>query len=133
MSGVWRFLMPGLLGACLGGQPAAPDAGTPSHLFEPSLYSSPAGEPLAFGVRDDAIRNYFERQGPVAAHLLTRSGQQPRLLAAFPANNQGIGIWFSPVPNGAELSLGAAPDSEPMVRGGELTPVVRAGATRPLH
>jgi hypothetical protein len=133
MSGAWRFLMPAVLGACLGGQPAAPAASTLGDLFEPSLYAPPAGEPLAFGVRDDAISNYFERQGPVSAHLLTRSGQRPRLIAAFPANNQGIGVWFSPVPDGAELSLGAAPDSEPEARGGELTPVVRAGATRPLH
>jgi hypothetical protein len=133
MSGVWRFLMPGFLGACLGGQPAAPDAGPPSRLFDPSLYSSPSGEPLAFGVRDEAIVNYFERQGSVSAHLLTRSGEHPRLIAAFPANNQGIGVWFSPVPNGAALSLGVTADSEPEARGGELTPVVRAGAERPLH
>ena len=33
--------------------------------------------------------------GPVAAHLLLRSGLDPRILVAFPAGNSGVGLWFS--------------------------------------
>ncbi|HEV8237033.1 MAG TPA: hypothetical protein VGP84_20620, partial [Gemmatimonadaceae bacterium] len=32
--------------------------------------------------------------GPVAAHLLLRSGTEPRILVAFPAGNSGVGLWF---------------------------------------
>ncbi len=35
------------------------------------------------------------REGPVAAHLLLRSGLDPRILIAFPAGNSGVGLWFS--------------------------------------
>jgi hypothetical protein len=35
------------------------------------------------------------REGPVAAHLLLRAGQDPRILIAFPAGNSGVGLWFS--------------------------------------
>jgi hypothetical protein len=31
----------------------------------------------------------------VAAHLLLRSGEQPRILVAFPAGNSGVGLWFA--------------------------------------
>ncbi len=39
--------------------------------------------------------NSFLRDGPVAAHLLLRSGSDPRILVAFPAGNSGVGLWFS--------------------------------------
>ena len=39
--------------------------------------------------------NSFVRQGPVAAHLLLRSGHDPRILAVFPAGNSGVGLWFA--------------------------------------
>jgi hypothetical protein len=61
---------------------------------DPAKFTEPTGEVLAFGVKEGNLRNYFHRQGPTAVHLLARSGPEPRLIAAFPANNQGIGLWF---------------------------------------
>jgi len=49
---------------------------------------------LAFGVDEGLNLNRFLREGPVAAHLVLRSGQEPRLLVAFPAGNSGVGLWF---------------------------------------
>jgi hypothetical protein len=115
---------------CASGHHATPDAGAAIEPLDPQMDAAPPGEPLAFGLRDGELRNYFVRQGPVAAHLIARSGQRPRLLAAFPAGNQGIGVWFTAVPGGAALSLGATPDAEPSADGGELTPVVRRAGGR---
>ncbi len=57
------------------------------------------GEPhpdrLAFDVAEGLNLNSFLREGPVAAHLLLRSGLDPRILVAFPAGNSGIGLWFA--------------------------------------
>ncbi|MGH8199464.1 MAG: hypothetical protein ACREVO_03750 [Steroidobacteraceae bacterium] len=64
------------------------------------LLPAPAGarapQPqLTFQVREGRILNSFLRQGPVAAHLLLRSGPVPRILIAFPAGNSGVGLWFA--------------------------------------
>jgi hypothetical protein len=50
---------------------------------------------LAFTIEEGRSLNRFLRQGSVAAHLLLRSGTQPRVLVAFPAGNSGIGVWFA--------------------------------------
>jgi hypothetical protein len=50
---------------------------------------------LSFDVDEGLNLNSFLRDGPVAAHLLLRSGSDPRILIAFPAGNSGIGLWFS--------------------------------------
>src|SRR5258708_31585113 len=50
---------------------------------------------LAFDVEEGLNLNSFLREGPVAAHLLLRSGLDPRILIAFPAGNSGVGLWFS--------------------------------------
>ncbi|MFL6603708.1 MAG: hypothetical protein ACJ8R9_20605 [Steroidobacteraceae bacterium] len=50
---------------------------------------------LSFDVREGRNLNSFLRSGPVAAHLVLRSGQDPRILVAFPAGNSGVGLWFS--------------------------------------
>ncbi len=50
---------------------------------------------LAFDVTEGPNLNSFLREGPVAAHLLLRSGSDPRVLVAFPAGNSGVGLWFS--------------------------------------
>jgi hypothetical protein len=42
--------------------------------------------------------NAFVRDGPVAAHLLLRSGREPRIIVAFPAGNSGVGLWFHETP-----------------------------------
>src|SRR5580698_8093680 len=49
---------------------------------------------LSFDVNEGANLNSFLREGPVAAHLLLRSGLDPRILVAFPAGNSGVGLWF---------------------------------------
>ena len=51
-------------------------------------------ETLAFKVVEGNIANHFFRRGAVAAHLLATAGQKPRLVAAFPGGNAGIGLWF---------------------------------------
>jgi hypothetical protein len=50
---------------------------------------------LSFDVNEGLNLNSFLREGPVAAHLLLRSGLDPRILIAFPADNSGVGLWFS--------------------------------------
>jgi hypothetical protein len=52
-------------------------------------------ERLSFDVDEGPNLNSFLREGPVAAHLLLRSGTDPRILVAFPAGNSGVGLWFS--------------------------------------
>jgi hypothetical protein len=58
--------------------------------------AAPTSPPPALAFRIDEGRNLnsFLRDGPVAAHLLLRSGTEPRILVAFPAGNSGVGLWF---------------------------------------
>jgi hypothetical protein len=56
---------------------------------------SESAERLSFDVEEGLNLNSFLRDGPVAAHLLLRSGADPRILVAFPAGNSGVGLWFS--------------------------------------
>ena len=62
----------------------------------PVALADSADERLAFDVDEGSNLNSFLRQGPVAAHLLLRSGARPRILVAFPAGNSGVGLWFTP-------------------------------------
>ena len=59
-----------------------------------SAGSSAATRDLSFRIDEGQNINSFLRDGPVAAHLLLRSGHQPRVLVAFPAGNSGVGLWF---------------------------------------
>src|ERR1700689_1143908 len=61
----------------------------------PAVGNSAAEPRLSFDVNEGPNLNSFLREGPVAAHLLLRSGQDPRILVAFPAGNSGVGLWFS--------------------------------------
>src|SRR5262245_53907838 len=54
----------------------------------------PPAKPLAFRIDEGHNINSCLRNGPVAAHLLLRSGTEPRILVAFPAGNSGVGLWF---------------------------------------
>src|SRR5215469_3264415 len=54
----------------------------------------PAQPRLDYQVEEGLNSNHFVRQGPVAAHLVLRSGTDPRILIAFPAGNSGVGVWF---------------------------------------
>jgi hypothetical protein len=49
---------------------------------------------LEYQVQEGLNLNRFIREGNVAAHLLLRSGNEPRILIAFPAGNSGVGVWF---------------------------------------
>ena len=53
--------------------------------------------------------NSFVKQGPVAAHVVLRSGRDPRLIVAFPAGNSGVGLWFDRLDRDASWSLASAP------------------------
>jgi len=99
---------------------------------DPDKFTSPEGEVLAFGVKEGKIRNYFHRQGPAAVHLLTRSGTEPRLIAAFPANNQGVGLWFTSSQEDTQIWAGADPDGA-VTAGGGLKAVVREDSVRDMN
>ena len=61
----------------------------------PGMGGAGSEQRLSFDVDEGLNLNSFLRDGPVAAHLLLRSGSDPRILIAFPAGNSGVGLWFS--------------------------------------
>lgn len=61
--------------------------------------SAPPAPALNYTVTEGKLLNHFFREGDVAAHLVLRSGEHPRILVAFPAGNSGVGLWFEPVSN----------------------------------
>jgi hypothetical protein len=71
-------------------------ATAPSPLSPPSQVNAhdTSDHHLSFDVAEGHNLNSFLRDGPVAAHLLLRSGTDPRILVAFPAGNSGVGLWF---------------------------------------
>lgn len=64
---------------------------------------------LAFQISEGRNLNALVREGPVAAHLLLRSGMDPRILVAFPAGNSGVGLWFAKATRPVAWSLEAPP------------------------
>ena len=79
-----------LRGACM-----LATAGVLAMTAQPGRGEPAPGQPLSFDVSEGLNLNSFLRDGPVAAHLLLRSGTDPRILVAFPAGNSGVGLWFS--------------------------------------
>jgi hypothetical protein len=65
--------------------------------------------PFHFEVKEGQNLNYFLRDGKTAAHLVLRSGQDPRILVAFPAGNSGVGLWFQRQEAAAEWVVDSAP------------------------
>src|SRR5580658_9010307 len=61
----------------------------------PGMGDTGTEQRLSFDVEEGLNLNSFLRDGPVAAHLLLRSGLDPRILIAFPAGNSGVAVWFS--------------------------------------
>jgi hypothetical protein len=61
----------------------------------PATGNTASDDRLSFDVSEGPNLNSFLREGPVAAHLLLRSGLDPRILVAFPAGNSGVGLWFT--------------------------------------
>ncbi len=86
----------------------------------------PTSSPPALAFRIDEGRNLnsFLRDGPVAAHLLLRSGTEPRILVAFPAGNSGVGLWFETTTHARGVDAGHAAAAS---HGG------RRQEARPLH
>src|SRR5687768_11000445 len=72
--------------------------------------SPPASPPgMRFQIDEGRNINSFVREGAVAAHLLLRSGTDPRILVAFPAGNSGIGLWFAKSERPVVWTLSRAP------------------------
>lgn len=70
----------------------------------------PAAPPsLSFQIDEGRNINSFVREGAVAAHLLLRSGTDPRILIAFPAGNSGVGLWFEKSAQPVAWSLARSP------------------------
>jgi len=64
---------------------------------------------LDFEVQEGLNINRFVREGNVAAHLVLRSGTDPRILIAFPAGNSGVGLWFAHQSGKASWTLHGEP------------------------
>lgn len=73
-----------------------------------SMGAAPAPE-LGYRLVEGQNVNAFVRDGKVAAHLLLRSGKDPRILVAFPAGNSGVGLWFAPLARPAAWTLDRGP------------------------
>jgi hypothetical protein len=86
--------------------------------------TSAAPAPTAGFARQEGLNfNSFVQRGPVSAHVVLRSGTNPRIIVAFPAGNSGTGLWFEPLAKPAEWMLDGAP-----------RPLTLADAKgRPLH
>lgn len=80
-----------------------------------SAAPAPARPELAYQLTEGQNLNAFVRDGAVAAHLLLRSGTDPRILVAFPAGNSGVGLWFDKIGKPATWRLDRAP--QPLGRG----------------
>jgi len=78
-------------------------------LAAPAAALAPAIARLDFQVQEGLNLNRLVREGEVAAHLLLRSGSDPRILIAFPAGNSGVGLWFVHLPAKASWTLRAPP------------------------
>lgn len=70
---------------------------------------APAPPELSYQLTEGQNLNAFVREGRVAAHLLLRSGADPRILVAFPAGNSGVGLWFDRVVAPVRWRLEGAP------------------------
>lgn len=64
---------------------------------------------LAYELTEGQNINAFVRDGTVSAHMLLRSGTEPRILFAFPAGNSGVGLWFAPLAQPALWSVDTKP------------------------
>lgn len=71
--------------------------------------SAPEKPELSYQIDEGQNLNAFVREGPVAAHLLLRSGNDPRILVAFPAGNSGVGLWFGRTATAVKWRIEKAP------------------------
>jgi hypothetical protein len=80
-------------------------------------------EPLSFELKEGRNLNSFLREAAVAAHLVLRSGPDPRVLVAFPAGNSGAGLWFEHLERPVAWKLSGPP--QPVIE--------KDGKGRPLY
>jgi len=74
-----------------------------------SRTSAPEAPTLSFRVEEGRNLNAFVRDGAVAAHLVLRSGRDPRIIVAFPAGNSGVGVWFGATRDAVTWALDQPP------------------------
>lgn len=77
--------------------------------------AAPVRPELAYQLTEGQNLNALVRQGPVAAHLLLRNGDVPRILVGFPAGNSGVGLWFAKTARAVTWRLDTPP--QPLSRG----------------
>jgi len=83
--------------------------------LSPAQADSPA---LSYSLVEGRNLNAFVRDGQVAAHLLLRSGRDPRILVAFPAGNSGVGLWLDSSDTAAwTLDAPPSPVTQPDAKG----------------
>ncbi|MBV8402783.1 MAG: hypothetical protein JO203_01200 [Gammaproteobacteria bacterium] len=61
----------------------------------PAWTLEPLPARLDYQVDEGLNINRLLREGGVAAHLVLRSGTDPRILIAFPAGDSGVAVWFA--------------------------------------
>ena len=94
---------------------AALAAGLAMSAAVPAMAAAGASDQghLAFDIVEGRNLNSFLRDGPVAAHMLLRSGRDPRILVVFPAGDSGVGLWFEPT--SAPVSWRLVSEPKPVV------------------
>lgn len=75
----------------------------------PACADTLPGPAFHFEVQEGRNLNDFLRAGPTAAHLVLRSGENLRVVVAFPAGNSGVGLWFQPQKTAAQWFVNSPP------------------------
>ncbi|NKJ44367.1 hypothetical protein [Novosphingobium sp. SG720] len=81
----------------------------PSRVLAPLALLFLAGAAPAPVLQEGLNLNTFVQEGDVAAHVLLRSGTDPRLIVAFPAGNSGVGLWFGRIAKPAQWAITTPP------------------------
>jgi hypothetical protein len=76
-----------------------------------TLALEPTAPRLDYQVDEGLNTNRLVRDGAVAAHLVLRSGNDPRILVAFPAGDSGVGVWFVHHAAPVKWTLSGAPQT----------------------
>src|SRR5262249_25299853 len=75
----------------------------------PVVALEPTSARLDYQVEEGLNTNRFVREDEVAAHLVLRSGTDPRILIAFPAGDSRVGVWFAHRADKVQWTLEGAP------------------------
>ncbi|WP_022677990.1 hypothetical protein, partial [Novosphingobium sp. B-7] len=81
----------------------------PTRVLAPLALLLLTGAAPAPVVEEGLNLNSFVQAGDVAAHVVLRSGSDPRLIVAFPAGNSGTGLWFGKLAQPARWTLTTPP------------------------